>query len=460
MEAKLFKSSSHRNLAIFNFFLFIFTLTSIIVVSITVIIYFVQKNSEMKLLLNREKSDVNLEKIIIDNELNVVVSDLFILAESFELQNFINTGQKKYLKEIKGEYRLFCLRKKSFDQIRMIDKKGNEIIRINMDGDIPVAVDYNKLQNKKHRYYFKETMQLRRNEIYISPFDLNVENNKIEFPLKPVIRFGTPVADNKGEKQGMVIVNYLGKIIIDRIKEIDRECFGNLMLLNSEGYWLKGENVDEEWGFMYSDKKDLSFSKRYPEGWKEVASSNAGQINLKENIYTFNTIKPLEELFKNNESEQDEYKWHIVSMIDKNKLNEVFWEIKKRLIIFDFFILIIIAIGSLLLARANIRHKEHELALIEKAKFKTAMEMAGAMSHELNQPLQIIFGYIQLLSNEVTDKNQVEKLSMMTKQLDRMIGITRKLLKITKYETKEYVDGTQIADIDKSSEDELKEITD
>ncbi len=460
MEAKLFKSSSHRNLAIFNFFLFIFTLTSIIVVSITVIIYFVQKNSEMKLLLNREKSDVNLEKIIIDNELNVVVSDLFILAESFELQNFINTGQKKYLKEIKGEYRLFCLRKKSFDQIRMIDKKGNEIIRINMDGDIPIAVDYNKLQNKKHRYYFKETLQLRRNEIYISPFDLNVENNKIEFPLKPVIRFGTPVADNKGEKQGMVIVNYLGKIIIDRIKEIDRECFGNLMLLNSEGYWLKGENVDEEWGFMYSDKKDLSFSKRYPEGWKEVASSNAGQINLKENIYTFNTIKPLEELFKNNESEQDEYKWHIVSMIDKNKLNEVFWEIKKRLIIFDFFILIIIAIGSLLLARANIRHKEHELALIEKAKFKTAMEMAGEMSHELNQPLQIIFGYTQLLGNEVTDKNQVEKLSMMTKQLDRMIGITRKLLKITRYKTKEYVDGTQIADIDKSSEDELKEITD
>ena len=49
---------------------------------------------------------------------------------------------------------------------------------------------------------------------------------------------------------------------------------------------------------------------------------------------------------------------------------------------------------------------------------------------------------------------------MMTKQLDRMIRIIRKLLKITKYETKEYVDGTQIADIDKSSEDELKEISD
>lgn len=31
------------------------------------------------------------------------------------------------------------------------------------------------------------------------------------------------------------------------------------------GYWLVGPNPDNEWGFMYVDKKDVTFGAEYPE---------------------------------------------------------------------------------------------------------------------------------------------------------------------------------------------------
>jgi PAS domain S-box-containing protein len=59
-------------------------------------------------------------------------------------------------------------------------------------------------------------------------------------------------------------------------------------------------------------------------------------------------------------------------------------------------------------------------------------ELAGATAHELNQPLTSVMGYSELLKK-------------------RMAEIVRKIGRITRYETKTYVGGTQIIDLEKST---------
>ena len=93
-----------------------------------------------------------------------------------------------------------------------------------------------------------------------------------------------------------------------------------------------------------------------------------------------------------------------------------------------------------------------EAKQIEFEKLQGVIEMAGAVCHELNQPLQSIMGYSQLLQLDVPDGFAgAEYLAKIVSQVDRLKEITGKLMGITRYETVEYLNGSKIVDIDRSS---------
>jgi len=83
---------------------------------------------------------------------------------------------------------------------------------------------------------------------------------------------------------------------------------------------------------------------------------------------------------------------------------------------------------------------------------KGVVEMAGATAHELNQPLSVILGNIQLMLLNMDEKEpKFKTLNLIQKQTEKMADIIRKITNITRYEAKEYVEGYSIVDIDKSS---------
>jgi PAS domain S-box-containing protein len=92
--------------------------------------------------------------------------------------------------------------------------------------------------------------------------------------------------------------------------------------------------------------------------------------------------------------------------------------------------------------------KRAEQEQLQRERLQGVLEMAGATCHELNQPLQ----YIYLLLSEALEKDpKSESIRGMKKQFDRIKEITNKLESITLYETKDYIKGSKIVDIDKAS---------
>mgnify|MGYP001211790771 CR=1 FL=1 len=90
--------------------------------------------------------------------------------------------------------------------------------------------------------------------------------------------------------------------------------------------------------------------------------------------------------------------------------------------------------------------------LLEEGRFKGVLEMAGAVCHELNQPMQAIIGHCQLLMMDVSeDQPLYQDLSEIKGQIDRMAKITKRLMGITRYKTCDYVGGGRIVDIDEAS---------
>jgi|GEM_PF-519319 len=100
-------------------------------------------------------------------------------------------------------------------------------------------------------------------------------------------------------------------------------------------------------------------------------------------------------------------------------------------------------------ARINVGRRVIELrkTLAEKEKMQGVLEMAGAICHELNQPLMAISGYSELLLMDMPeDKLQHKSLKKIKEQVDRVGNITRKLMCITRYKTKSYL-NKNIVDI-------------
>jgi len=230
------------------------------------------------------------------NDFRHIVTDLMFFAcyhQTLKILNSLENNEAGY-RELNDDLSLFSRGSKLYDQIRILNTKGMEILRVNFNKGKPVIVQKDQLQFKGNRYYFKETIGLKKGELYISPFDLNIEHKKIEEPLKPMIRFSTPIFDEHGEKRGVFIFNYLGENLIKDIKDLVIHSPGHYMLLNSDGYWIIGRNKEDEWGFMYEDRKNLTMGNTFPTAWENIKKSESGQFYNTDGLFTFNILFQLD----------------------------------------------------------------------------------------------------------------------------------------------------------------------
>ena len=85
----------------------------------------------------------------------------------------------------------------------------------------------------------------------------------------------------------------------------------------------------------------------------------------------------------------------------------------------------------------------------DKEKLRAILEMAGAVSHELNNPLQVVLISIEKLSDPNLEQSLKEDLIRLVKKHTlRMIELSSKIKSISQYATKDYVGGKKIFDID------------
>jgi PAS domain S-box-containing protein len=88
----------------------------------------------------------------------------------------------------------------------------------------------------------------------------------------------------------------------------------------------------------------------------------------------------------------------------------------------------------------------------DKEKLRAILEMAGAVSHELNNPLQVLSVGIEKLGDPSMDPSRREALFQLVKShTQRIIELSSKIQRISQYATKDYVQGKKIFDIDAAS---------
>ncbi len=109
-------------------------------------------------------------------------------------------------------------------------------------------------------------------------------------------------------------------------------------------------------------------------------------------------------------------------------------------------------IGSIGVMFDQTEKNRDERDKLHKEKLEGVLETAGAVCHEMNQPLQTLLGNTELALTEISPDNPAYlSLIKIDRQIERMVEITQKLQNITHYETMQYDNHNRIIDIHRAS---------
>ncbi len=170
-------------------------------------------------------------------------------------------------------------------------------------------------------------------------------------PLKPVIRFAVPVADEQGLIRGMVVLNYLGQRLRDKLSALEGQA-GKLWLLNAEGYWLLGPEPEDEWRFMFPERSQRRLADLSPALWQQMQARRSGAHHSAASWIRFERIYPLlgehhqaGEAFSARPVDAERYYWTIAVDLSKSAMRaddiawlKKLWAVYGALVLFAFLV--------------------------------------------------------------------------------------------------------------------------
>ena len=120
---------------------------------------------------DQQQHIVDMSREIVTSHFGHVVSDLLILFESRELEELLDIDNERNRSVLAEMFLSYYEMKRVYDQIRLLDETGMEVVRVNFDNGQPYVVPEDELKDKRDRYYFQEIMQLGPGEILITKLD-------------------------------------------------------------------------------------------------------------------------------------------------------------------------------------------------------------------------------------------------------------------------------------------------
>lgn len=197
-------------------------------------------------------------------EAGIVHKDMRFLANAAETRHYLDAlnfdDKMQEFKELEeGLFYFGQTRQKDYSQIRVLNSRGVEILKVKNSENETILADGKDLGNESDKYYVKEALALEPNQIYISPLDLETTDSMVEYPINPIFRVAVKSFDKNQKNFVILMLDFKANTILKEAKtagakeeQIKEEHKG--MLVNQDGYYLAHEDANKEWGMLLENE--------------------------------------------------------------------------------------------------------------------------------------------------------------------------------------------------------------
>jgi PAS domain S-box-containing protein len=332
-----------------------------LVVAGGVLVEIVLERSELNLLESRQDAGVDLAMRLFTFDMASVDSDLAAVSTFEEIAPALDPEDVYSRARLARAFLTFASSKRVYEQVRLLGSDGRERVRVSYrDGRATIVPESELREADAHeRGFFEEALKLPPGTVLVSSLKLSVENGAVVEPPRPLLRLVTSVTSEEGGMRGVVSLDYLARDLLGNLESASKATPGAMLLLDREGYFLRGRVPDEEWGQLISPRSEKRFGVAFPDAWKVIQAGLGGGLMTSSGSFAFRTVRlgsPLTETFGGSGGQL----WKIVSLVPAGEVVAARRRFLGVVAIGDVVLLMIIATGVFFVATQRARADEKE----------------------------------------------------------------------------------------------------
>ncbi|HDZ16193.1 MAG TPA: HAMP domain-containing histidine kinase [Methylophaga aminisulfidivorans] len=399
----------------------------------------------------------NAQQDIIDNSMNSLSRELGHVQQLVRLVRF-NPEFKKAIELNKpldtqaliSVFSGFMNASPYISQLRWLDEKGKEQVRIDSQQGKIKIVPFVELQNKFHRGYFQSAQSLALNDVYISELTPNIEHRQIVWPIEKTLRAAMRTTKNEGLRGGVLVLNIN---LNSALASLQQTSENSLSILDDEGNWILHSDSSREF-----QKFIANYQKSEPSDVSAMAENIITQKQL-HNKVTESRLVSYGKMTIDADSEQPKNLFFVVGsspqLLTTLKTKNVFLVLLPAVIILVIVMFTLwqfisngkkrheiykqlaiekhaLAMSNQQLKEAYDKQQEMQDAIVELRKLSSLGMMVAGLAHELNTPLGGATLTLSSLSSATERLGEAVASGLKKTELDQYLKETTQSIALTK----------------------------
>lgn len=359
-----------------------------------------------------------------------LASEVLYLSASKSLDELVDTGTAAARAKLEQDFAVFATAYPYIYQARYLDAQGREVVRVDRKEDGLHVVSIPDLQDKSDRYYFRDALALPPGQIYVSRLDLNIEHGRVEKPERPVVRVATPVADDRGMKRGVLIINLHAELFLGQVQQMAEAHGGVAYLFDRSGYFLaqSGSAIPEPAPAPFTMRAVEALGSGIPASMLSDILGGKRGIRVSDGLVV--AFAPVNVKALPGHQHTPPRAWSLALAYPQSRVFSAAFNLYMLYAVL-IVALVTTAIAGWLVSRRLLQRlvderREQDRQLFQREKMNTLGELAMGLAHEIGNPLAGMKAVVQVLRQDEGATPAMRKyLPRLEDEIDRLSGFLR-----------------------------------